>query len=342
LLNQQGQREEMVLKKEWSIGGLLAASSAYWRGCTLQAGVRLGVFTAIHDKQLDLEVLADAMATDIRGTEYLLNALAAMGLLVKDGTSYVNSPPALELLSAHSPKYLGHIILHHHHILDGWAQLDQAVRTGEPVQRRSYGAEVERESFLMGMFNLAMGIAPRIAPVIDLQGRKKLLDLGGGPGTYAIHFCKENPELSAVIFDRATTEPFARETVKKFGLEERIDFAGGDFNVDPIPGAPYDAAWLSHILHSNGPEQCRRFIGKTVSVMQSGGLVLIHDFILDDTKDGPEFAALFSLNMLVGNPEGRSYSRAEIAEMMTAAGIRDIAVHPFRGPNDSSIMYGTV
>jgi predicted O-methyltransferase YrrM len=330
------------VKKEWSVGDLLATSSAYWKGCTLQAAVRLGVFTAIHDRKIELTEVAHAMDSDERGTEYLLNALAAMGLLVKDGSHYSNSTAALEFLARQSRKYIGHIILHHHHILDGWAQLDQAVRTGAPVQKRSYGAEAERESFLMGMFNLAMGIAPKVASLIDLAGRTKLLDLGGGPGTYAIHFCQANPELSAVIFDRVTTEPFARKTVEKFGLADRIDFVGGDFNTDPIAGGPYDVAWLSHILHSNGPEQCREIVVKTVKAMQPGGMILVHDFILDDSKDGPEFAALFAINMLVNNPCGRSYSRREIADMMQSAGIRNVSQHPFRGPNDSAIMYGTV
>ncbi|RKX64022.1 MAG: SAM-dependent methyltransferase [Tenericutes bacterium] len=330
------------MKKKWNRGNLLSTSSAYWKGCALQAGVRLGVFTALHDQRLHLDEVAVKIEADQRGTEYLLNALAAMGLLVKDDTHYANSHEAQELLSKNSKMYMGHIILHHHHILDGWAQLDQAVKNGAPVQKRSYGEDVERASFLMGMFNLGMGIAPQLASQVDLSGRTRLLDLGGGPGTYAIHFCQANLGLSAVIFDRSTTEPFARKTIARFGLSERIDFAAGDFNIDPISGGPYDVAWLSHILHSNGPEECQRLINKTVEVMKPGGLILIHEFILENTKDAPEFAALFSINMLINNHSGRSYSVGELEEMLFNAGVKDIARHSFQGPNDSSIIYGTV
>jgi hypothetical protein len=328
------------VNKEWSVGDLLSTSSAYWKGCALQAGVRLGVFSVIHDRCLPLADIAGKIRANERGAEYLLNALSAMGLLLKDGTRYSNSAAALEFLSIGSPKYMGHIILHHHHILDGWAQLDAAVKSGVPVEKRSYGEEVERESFLMGMFNLAMGTAPQVASQVDLAGRTRLLDLGGGPGTYAIHFCMANPDLTAVVYDRGTTEPFALQTVDRFGMKDRIAFAGGDFNLDPITGGPYDAAWLSHILHSNGPDDCRRIIGKTVDAMQPGGRIMIHEFILENTKDAPEFAALFSLNMLVNNPEGRSYAEAELMEMLADAGVKDITRHPFRGPNDSAILTG--
>jgi O-methyltransferase domain/Dimerisation domain len=329
------------MKKTWTVGDLLTTSSAYWRGCALQAGVRLEIFTVINDQHMSLSKVADLTGTDQRAAAYLLNALCAMGLLSKEETLYSNTPETLKLLCKDSTEYIGHIILHHHHILDGWAQLDEAVKTGKPVTTRSYGEAIERESFLMGMFNLAMGIAPDIAEQIDLSGHHRLLDLGGGPGTYAIHFCLANPGLQAVIYDRPTTQSFALETVTKFGLRERIEFAGGDIITDSIPKGPYDAAWLSHILHGNGPEDCQQIIDKTVAAMEPGGVIMIHEFILDNSKDGPEFPALFSLNMLVNNPAGRSYSEEELTSMLHDSGVRNIERHPFKGANDSSILYGT-
>ncbi len=330
------------MRKEWTVGDLLGTSNAYWRGCALQAGVRLEIFTVINNQSMNLYSISELIGSDPRGTEHLLNALCAMGLLVKNEGLYSNTPETLKLLCKDSATYIGHIILHHHHILDGWAQLDEAVKTGKPIAKRSYGEAIERESFLMGMFNLAMGIAPIIAEEIDLSDRQRLLDLGGGPGTFAIHFCLANPELDAVIYDRPTTESFARETVAKFGLKERIDFSGGDITTDNIPKGPYDAAWLSHLLHSNGPEDCQQIIDKTVAAMEPGGVIMIHDFILDNSKDGPEFPALFSLNMLVNNPAGRSYSEEEITAMLQNSGVKKIQRHPFQGPTDSSILYGIV
>lgn len=329
-----------MVQKEWSKGELLGTSSAYWRGCALQAAVRLGVFTALASSTKSSAEIAAELKTDLRATESLLHALTAMGLLSHQDGNFSNSTAAVQFLCKESKHYMGHIILHHHHILDGWAQLDTAVTTGNPVTMRSYGETIERESFLMGMFNLAMSIAPQVAAQIDLSGRRHLLDLGGGPGTYAIHFCLANPQLTATIYDRQTTEPFASATVNQFGLSERIGFAAGDFNQTSVTGGPYDVAWLSHILHSFGPDECQALIDKTVGSMQSGGLLMIHDFILNNTKDGPEFPALFSLNMLIHNAQGRSYSEAEIRTMLRTAGVKEIRRHPFQGPNDSAILCG--
>lgn len=328
------------MTKNWNPGTLLSVSSAYWTGCTLQAGVRLKVFTGLGAGTVTAPVLAGRLQCDTNSLELLLDALSALGLLEKRGDAYRNTKEAEELLVEDSPKYMGHIIQHHHHLLDGWAQLDTVVQSGTPVKKRSYGEEAERESFLMGMFNLAMATAPCVAREISLIDARKMLDIGGGPGTYAVQFCLANPKLQAVIFDRPTTEPFARRIAEQFGVSERIDFLGGDFHTDEIGGGPYDVVWLSHILHSNAPKECQRLLEKVVGLLAPGGEILIHDFILDDTKDGPVFPALFSLNMLLAGNGGRSYSEPEIRDMMEAAGIEDVTRYQFRGPNDSSILVG--
>lgn len=321
-------------------GRLLAMSGSYWQACALHAGVKLGVFTLLADRQCTAAELAVQLDASVRGMELLLNALAAMGLLVKEDGRFIDTVESATLLNREAPRYVGYMIMHHHHLMDGWAQLDGAVRSGRPVTKRSHGEERERESFQMGMFNLAMAIAPEIAGAIKLCGRRRLLDLGGGPGTHAVHFCLANPGLEATVFDRPTTEPFARRTAERFEVADRVSFVAGDFLRDPLP-LGHDIAWLSQILHSNGAEDCAALITKTAAALGTGGLLLIHEFFLDESMAGPLFPALFSLNMLLGN-DGRSYSEQEIREMMIAAGVRDIVRLPFRGPNDSGILQGVV
>lgn len=192
----------------------------------------------------------------------------------------------------------------------------------------------------MGMFNMAMNVAPRIVALIDIGDRHHFLDLGGGPGTYAIHFCQANPGLTATVFDLATTQPFAEKTIAGFDLSHRIAFRPGNYLEDDI-GSGYDVAWLSHILHGEGPDDCRRIIAKTVKALNEGGLVMIHEFILEDTMDRPLFPALFSLNMLLGTPAGRAYSEGQLRRMMEAAGVKQIRRVAFKSPNDSGILIGT-
>lgn len=326
---------------DWNIGDLLGTSSSYWKGCTLHAGVRLDIFSQLDKASMTCHELCNSLQSDHRGTVLLLNALTGMGLLSKTGQKYSTTPFSAKYLSRNSPTYMGHILLHHHHLIDGWAQLDQAVTTGKPISRRSYGEKLERESFIMGMYNIAMNLAPIVAERLDLAKRKKLLDLGGGPGTYAIHFCLANPGLTSIIYDRPTTRPFAEKTVNDFNLSAVIDFHPGDFITDPLPEEPFDVAWLSHILHSNSPKTCQTIISKTLAALEPGGIVFIHDFILDHDRTSPEYGALFALNMLINNP-GRTYSEQEIGAMLKKGGAKKVARHSYEGPNESRIVYGIV
>ena len=328
--------------KDWTPAQLLELSGSYWGTCTLHAGVKLDVFTPLAEAPLAPKELAARIDCDNRGLAMLLNAMAAMELLEKQGERFAATPFAAKFLSRTSPDYLGHIIMHHHHLVSGWSKLDEAVRTGAPVRERASHEDIEstRESFLMGMFNLAMILAPKIVPQIDLSGRRRLLDLGGGPGTYAIHFCQQNPELTSVICDLPTTRSFAEQTVARFGLSDRISFVAGDFEAEGLPKG-FDVAWLSHVLHGVGPSTCATVLRKAVAALDPGGMILIQEFILDDTKDAPLFPALFSLNMLLGTPEGQSYSEGELCEMLKAAGAADVRRIPLQLPNGAGVIMGS-
>ena len=326
-----------MARNEWNAGALLGLSGSYWETCTLHAAVKLDLFSSIEGGNSRSEQIAERSGLHLRGVTTLLNALAAMGLLVKSGEVYANVEASRSLLVKSSPRYLGHMIMHHHHLVEAWSRLDQSVRSGNPVGKNVTENEAGRESFLMGMFNLAMGIAPLIAKEIDLTGRKHLLDLGGGPGTYAIHFCLENPALKATIADLSTTRPFAEKTVGRFNLSDRIDFVPSNYLEDDLEGQ-YDVAWLSHILHGEGPDGCRTIIEKAASVLEKGGNLFVHDFILDDNSDGPLFPAIFSLNMLVNTKKGRSYTESQIRTILIEAGLHNIERLSYRGPNESSIL----
>jgi len=323
-------------------GNLLEISGNYWQTCTLHAAVKLDIFTIIANRRLKSKDVAKILSGDQRGVEMLLNALSAMELLEKNENTYSNTPLSLAFLAKNSSRYMGHIILHHYHLVDSWNRLDVAVRTGQPVRgSASHTDEEKRESFLMGMFNLAMNLAPVLVPKIDLSNRHHLLDLGGGPGTYSIHFCLNHPQLKATVYDLPTTRPFAEKTVAKFNLQDRINFKNVDYLEEDIEGI-FDVAWLSHILHGESFEDARKIVQKAVSAIEPGGLIIIHEFILNNTMDGPLFPALFSLNMLLGTQGGQAYSEEQLITMLADAGVRNFHRIYFDSPNDSGILTGIV
>jgi SAM-dependent methyltransferase len=329
-----------MAEEQWNPGKLMRVSGAFWESFPLHVAVDLDVFTFIGEGSLSAQEIALKWKGKERSVRMLLDAITAMGLLEKKADKYSNTESAKTFLIKTSPAYMGHAVKHQYHLVSSWSKLSQAVKTGKPVKKRRK-TKAELESFLMAMYNNASNLAPSITQEVDLSQRRHLLDLGGGPGTYAIHFCKANPNLKATVFDLPTTEPFAQKTIRRFGLSSRVDFQAGDYLMDPVQGT-YDVAWLSQILHSMGPEGCRAVIEKAVSVLEPGGLILIHEFLLNDTHDGPLFPALFALNMLVNTEEGRAYSEGEVKDMLVKAGVHNVRRLPFKSPNDSGILSGIV
>lgn len=330
--------------RQWTASSLIALSGQYWESCALQAAVRLDVFSPLAEGPLEVEELAARVGCAPEPAARLITALCALGLLRREGATCALEPGARRWLCRDSPDYVGHIIEHHRHLMPAWARLDEAVRSGLPVRARTSvetSDEAERTSFLMGMRNIADAQAARSVPQIDLSGRRRLLDLGGATGAYAIHFCRANPGLTATVFDLPTTRPFAEKVIEEEGMADRVRFVGGDFTRDGLPGE-FDVAWLSQILHGEGMEASRRLVIKAARALAPGGLLLIQEFILDDDRNGPVHPALFDLNMLVGTPEGQSFTEAELALMMEAAGLASIRRLPVQLPQGCGIMAGVV
>jgi SAM-dependent methyltransferase len=322
----------------WNPQTLLGLSNSYWQTCVLHAAVKLDLFSVLDDQPLQAEQLADKLGADRDGLERLLAPLVAMELLLKKRGRFSCARSAAVFLSRQSPLYLGNIIQHHRQLMASWAHLDQAVMSGQPVRSAYAGDDPEwRQNFLMGMFDLAMLLAPKVVSQIDLSGRRRLLDLGGGPGTWAIHFCQKNPDLEATVYDLPTSRFFAEKTIARFNMQERIAFEAGDFLQKELTGC-YDVVWLSHILHGEGPQEVHTILDKAASVLKPGGLLLIHEFILDNDGCGPLFPALFSLNMLLGTPAGRSYSVSELFEMLFAAGFKEPRRLDLGLPSESSVI----
>ena len=163
--------------------------------------------------------------------------------------------------------------------------------------------------------------AQELAEKIDLEGRKKLLDIGGGSGAYSLAFLEKNPELEATILDLPETIEVTEKLLKNIPNKERIKTRGQDYKEELPQG--YDAILLSNIIHSNSSKDNQRLVEKCHRTLNDKGVIIIHDYILDDNKTGPEEAATFALHMLLYNKDARTYSWKEITEWLKKAGFKD-------------------
>jgi SAM-dependent methyltransferase len=313
-------------------------NGAFIESRTLQTAVLLGIFDAI-DGGATAEAVAARLDTHPRATGLLLNALVAMGLLVKQQGSFRLTPAAETYLSSDSPRSLTGMIRFDAALWDGWGRLPEAVRTGQPVRPDMFQSDPhDTERFIRAMHSLVMarGDADLIVDALELDGVERLLDIGSGPGTYPIRFCLKHPHLRATIFDLPGTLAVSRQFVDAAPCRDRIELVAGDYNRDPLP-AGFGMVFLSNIIHGEDEDANRRLMRGVFAALQPGGRIVIKDHILNADLTSPAVGAIFSLQMLLF-ARGRDYGFDEVREWLQQAGFTNVGCRPLEPPLTSALV----
>jgi ubiquinone/menaquinone biosynthesis C-methylase UbiE len=300
-------------------------ATAFQKSRVLLTAFELGVFGAVGSGRISSQNLAGKLGTNPRATDRLLNALAAMGMLVKEGGTFRNIPAGARFLDPSSPDYMPGL-MHTVHLWDTWSTLSQAVRRGTavpPEERRRADPGTWTTAFIAAMNDRARKQALAIAGLAQLKEGTRVLDVGGGSGAFSIAFVRAQKGVRSTIFDLPQVIQLTKQYVEAEHLSDRIDFVPGDYARDELP-AGYDLVFLSAIIHSNSPDENETLIRKCARSLNPGGAVVVQDFIMDESRTRPPGGAIFALNMLVGTAAGDTYTEAEVREWMKEAGLSDI------------------
>ncbi|MHC4706788.1 MAG: methyltransferase [Planctomycetota bacterium] len=283
------------------VARLYDLSWGYRAARVLHVANDLDIFTVLAGGEMSAETICQKVEGKREMTEKLLIACTAMGLLEKQGTKYKNTELAQTFLVRGQELYQGDIIAHSGTVWDFWNTLEDQVRSESSSGKNEAD---EHRNFIMGMRNIAVaGRAQMFTDAVDLSGRRKLFDVGGGPGTYSIAACRLYPELRAVVFDTPETIAIAEEVVAKEHMQDRVSVQAGNWETDSF-GRDNDVVLLSNVLHGPG-SQAQMKLKKAHDSLVQGGLLAIQEFLLNDQKTGPLIPALF--NIMVG-----AYSEREL------------------------------
>ena len=266
--------------------------------------------------------VATKLQGDARATTMLLDAMTALGLAEKHEDKYKNSQLAKEKFVTSSPNYGGDGLWHMAHLWQSWSQLTDCIRTGKPA-RTGERTEEQYHQFVGAMYDYGLVRAKALAKSIDLTGVKRLIDIGGGPGSYAISFCEANEGLEATVFDRPPAIHVARQKIAKHKIEEQVKVVEGDIYENDL-GNDWEVAFASHIIHAYGPEESKTFFEKVHGSLVSGGRFLLQDFFAEDDRVSPPNVPVFSINMLVNTPNGQTFTFSETEQWLKEVGFTKI------------------
>lgn len=296
------------------------AVTAYRLPRVLLAALELDVCTAIGDRVWTVPHLAKILNVSERGLGILCRNLAMAGILLKKGSTYRNSRLGATALNANHPAYRGaYLDLIKTHWMD-WLRLQESVRSGLPIDHDVPDNPEWRRRFTWAMHHRTLEMASAVAAQVPLGGATTLLDLGGGPGTYAMAFLTKHPRLRATVCDREAALNVAKEIAATHRAGRRLSYLPLDFAKEPIFGS-YDVIWYSNVLHIYSPEDNRAIFRRALSALTPGGRLIIQDAFLHD-REGlfPAEASLFAVSMLLFTERGDTYSESETAQWLRECG----------------------
>lgn len=288
----------------------------------LATALDLDIFTKMGSRLWTPKALAKTLQANERGVGIVLRNLETAGLLKKRGTSFGVETLGRKFFNRNSPDYQGAYLDLLHHQWDNWADLTHSVKTGKPTEKEGPDDPEYRRSFTWAMHQRSRQSAKQVASQLNLKKVSSLLDVGGGPGTYALEFLAKNPKLQAGVWDRQPALEVAHTIAKPLRHGKRLSYYPGDLLKSAVPGK-FDVMWVSNVLHIFSPNENKALFRKLKRALNPGGQIFIQDtFLMDKPGYDTKETNLFAVTMLLYTPTGNTYRAKDVQQWLKDCGLK--------------------
>jgi len=286
----------------------------------LLAALELNVFSILYKKLLSAQAIAKKAGSQPMETELLLNALVAIGALSKKNRQFKNTPETYKHLCQTSRHYKKGFVKLRQENRDEWANLLETLKKGRDSSQHEGEDDPEfRWFFTHAMHERSELYSGKVAEIVARKSVGRLLDLGGGPGSYSAAILRKDKKATATLLDRKVTLAVAREILAPSKVFSRFDFLEGDlFQTDY--GNAFDTIFFSNVLHIYNPKENKTLFKKNHRALVKGGRFILVDLFLRENMTEPYDAALFSLTMLMFTATGKTYTFKETEALLKSTG----------------------
>lgn len=306
-----------------AFSGLIAARA-------LTTATMLGLFDALEQEPRDAAALAAAIPLDPLGAEVILGVLEASGYVERtDGGVFRNAAVSSRQLVSSSPESIANFIgaqsdLH-------WEVLDllpRAVRDGEAyaMHEQRQGDRQRWLAYMRGLYEISRRDHAMDAKLVPLEAPRRMVDVAGGHGGFAIAMCRRFPELEVTVVDLPASAAVGREIVAEQGLADRVEFREGDvFEVGLGEGVDVVSAFnlVHHLTADRNRELCR--MARTA--LREGGCLMIGDAAAAEPGEPSSRHAANSSLLFYAWSHGRNFTPSEIRSWVEEAGFAEVEAH---------------
>ena len=291
----------------------------------------VGLFEQLADGPATLDELAERTGISRRRLRILADAMVVLGFVERHGESYQNAPIAATFLTGHTPADLRPFLRFWNRLsYPTWTKLEDAIRTGQAQSTLDLPEEAQR-IFSEGVEAIQAAPAQALPSTYDFSRHQRILDLGGGTGSWLTAILRQYSGLEGTLFELPSAAAVARGHLASDPATEQVKVVEGDFFNDPIP-AGHDVVLIANVVHLISPERILELLRRTRRDVPEGARLLLVDFWTDATHTEPAFAALIAGEFLVITGEGDVYSEEEAHRWLQETGWRALEREPLAGP----------
>lgn len=312
---------------------LTELASRYWESAALNAAVSLGLFPFLSETPATAEAVSEGLNCARQHTEALLDSLCGLGVLSKQDDKYTLPEALKPLLDPSSPDCLLGALAFNADLFQLWGKLPECVQSGQPVLPANphLGSDPARtRRFVEGMHSRAGIMARGLLPAIVPEPHSRILDVGGGPGTFSVKLLERDATLSATVLDLPPVVQAAAEIHAGNPVLNRLRFQGGDYHTADYP-ADQDLVLYCGALHQEPEDGLPALFTRMKAALKPTGSLCVVDLMVSDDRTQPVYSALFQLNMMLMRPASRVHSIGDIQSVLRGAGFSPAAPEEISG-----------
>ena len=302
---------------------------AFKQSGTLKAALELGLFTRVSEGPAEPAGIAEKTGISTNSAERLMIACAALGLLEKEGSKYVNAPDVEKYLVKGSRTYFGdYLVWQINNEYDGWKNITSLLKPPIKTYYVMASDPQAARAFTIAGYESSISAGHKLAREFDFSPYSLWLDLGGGSGCYSIAAASRYTNLRTIVFDQPNVVSVTEELIAQAGLSDRVKTHAGNFFEDEFPRG---ADLISYIgcLNAYDVGDIQLVLKKAFDAVAPGGGIIIIDYMLNADKTGPLDSAFRHLTGVSEINPACISSSTEWCEYLRKAGFVDMEVNEF-------------
>ena len=241
------------------------------------------------------EEIATKVKLSNYGVRVLLESGLGLGLVLVNDKKYTLGKTGYFIL--HDPLTITNMDFMHDVNYKGLFYLDESIKTGKPAGLKEFGnwdtiyeglsqllPHVQKSWFSFDHF-FSDNAFQLVLPMVYRDGVKKMLDIGGNTGKWAIASTKFNPDVHITIMDLPGQLNVAKQRIEELGLNDRVSFLPVNILDESVKFPKgFDVIWMSQFLDCFSEAEIVSILKRCYEALDENGQVIILEPYWDRQK----------------------------------------------------------